>query len=97
MFYLCKHRQETASNIAKKMEISPSYATTVIDKLIRRGYVRRQRSETDRRIVRLTPTDEGRALYQKLYHLRKNYLYQTFQVFTDEELDQLAKLMDKLV
>nr|WP_283163346.1 MarR family transcriptional regulator [Sporolactobacillus mangiferae] len=95
--YLYKHHQETSSKIAKKFEVSPSYATTVIDKLIRCGYVARKRSETDRRIVLLTVTSEGAALYQKLNVVRKNYLHKVFQEFDDEELAQLSELIAKLI
>ncbi|MET1249364.1 MarR family transcriptional regulator [Sporolactobacillus sp. STCC-11] len=97
LYYLNKHHKETASNIAKKFEVSPSYATTVIDKLIRSGYVERKRSETDRRIVFLTVTDEGHSLYQKLNVLRRDYLRKVFQEFDDEELSQLEILIAKLI
>ncbi|MCO7127267.1 MarR family transcriptional regulator [Sporolactobacillus shoreicorticis] len=95
--YLYKHHRETASKIAKKFEVSPSYATTVIDKLIRCGYVARKRSETDRRVIRLTVTDEGIILYRQLSDIRRAYLHKVFQEFDDAELEQLSNLIAKLI
>lgn len=95
--FLYKHHQGTASKIAKTFEVSPSYATTVIDKLIRSGYVMRRRSESDRRIVRLSVTDQGAALYQKLNAVRKEYVRQIFCELSDEELNQLVQLITRLI
>ncbi|BBN97733.1 MarR family winged helix-turn-helix transcriptional regulator [Sporolactobacillus terrae] len=95
--HLYRHDRETSSRIAKKFDVSPSYATTVIDKLIRCGYVMRQRSKTDRRKVRLTVTEKGIALYHQLICIRENYMRQVFSDFDDQELNQLSELIAKLV
>nr|WP_290443497.1 MarR family transcriptional regulator [Sporolactobacillus kofuensis] len=93
---LYKNQPETASAIAKRLEVSPSYATNVVDKLIRKNYVARKRSESDRRIIQLTVTAEGNALYQKLSAVRREYANEMFKEINDEELEQLSMLLGKL-
>ncbi|WP_353948611.1 MarR family transcriptional regulator [Sporolactobacillus sp. Y61] len=95
--HLHRHGQETSSHIAKAFDVSPSYATTVIDKLIRCGYVIRQRSKRDRRKVLLTVTEDGVALYYQLRSVREDYMRKVFHKLNDQELNQLSDLIAKLI
>ena len=49
-----------ASRLAEATAITPSSATQTLDALEARGFVKRTRSLTDRRIVTVELTDEGR-------------------------------------
>ncbi|CAM3045986.1 MarR family winged helix-turn-helix transcriptional regulator [Sporolactobacillus spathodeae] len=93
---LFKKQQETASGLAKQFEVTPSYATIVVDKLIRSGYVQRRRSTTDRRIVELTVTDKGVKTYEALSVVRRQVLQQVFGKLNDDELMQMLQLVAKL-
>ncbi|MFT8871485.1 MAG: MarR family transcriptional regulator [Sporolactobacillus sp.] len=94
---LSKGEFQTASAIAKEFEVSPSYATIVIDKLIRQHLVSRQRSTSDRRIVELTVTSHGNELLSELGRVRREYMYKVFGKINDDELEHLAALLDKLI
>jgi DNA-binding MarR family transcriptional regulator len=54
---------ETTSlgDVARRLMVTPAVVTGLIDRLERRGYVRRISGGTDRRRVHLALTDEGRA------------------------------------
>jgi DNA-binding MarR family transcriptional regulator len=58
------------SELAKSMEIPLSSATNLVNRLVEKGHVARERSEDDRRIVRVTLTSSGKRLMQKLDHFR---------------------------
>ena len=49
-------------DVAAELGSALSTATAVIDRLVKRGLVRRDRDESNRRVVRLSLTDEGRCL-----------------------------------
>lgn len=51
----------TPIEVAQKLVISPSGVTTKVDRLQRLGFLERLPDGTDRRIVRLALTDEGRS------------------------------------
>lgn len=51
----------TLGDVARKLMVTPAVVTGLIDRLERRGYVRRINSTGDRRRVLLSLTDEGRA------------------------------------
>lgn len=95
--YLSQHQPQMASVMAKNFEVTPSYATMAVDKLIRKGYVHRERSEKDRRVVQLTVTENGMALYGELKKIRRTYLHHMLENISDGELQMLTDLLAKLI
>ena len=55
---------QTASEVARKLHLTPGTLTTTVDRLVKKGYVRRIRGEDDRRIIRLGLTKKGRLVYR---------------------------------
>jgi DNA-binding MarR family transcriptional regulator len=51
-----------ASEVADRAWSSPGTLTSVVNTLVRDGFVERRADETDRRVVRLYITDQGRAV-----------------------------------
>ncbi|WKB35007.1 MarR family transcriptional regulator [Terrilactibacillus sp. S3-3] len=51
---LSQNQPQMMSQLAKDFGVTASYATMVVDKLLQKGYVNRERSKKDRRIVELT-------------------------------------------
>jgi len=51
----------THAELARRMWIAPATLTGVIDTLEKAGYVRRERDESDRRVVWLAVTEAGQA------------------------------------
>lgn len=56
------HEEATAGEIAKAAQLSPATVTGMLDELEEAGIVTRRRSATDRRVVLVSLTEEGRAL-----------------------------------
>jgi DNA-binding MarR family transcriptional regulator len=52
---------ERASTLARRLAMPKPTLTALVDGLVDRGYVTRERSPEDRRVVRLSITAEGRA------------------------------------
>jgi DNA-binding MarR family transcriptional regulator len=53
-------------NISNELGVTSSTGTRMCDRLVRKGLVRRYRTPTDRRAVRLTLTPAGRTLIQEV-------------------------------
>lgn len=93
---LLNGQQRTASGLAKQFEVTPSYATMVVDKLIRNGFLSRHRSTSDRRIVELTVTDKGSQTLEKIGVERRQILRDIFDRLDDDQLMVLAQLVATL-
>jgi len=64
-------KERNMSNTAKDLKITSGTLTTAIDNLIKKGYVERRRSDSDRRVVMIKLTDKGSRAYKshKDFHI----------------------------
>lgn len=54
--------ENTMSSVAKKLKITAGSLTTAVNALVRKAYVKRERSEEDRRVVYIALTEKERKL-----------------------------------
>src|SRR5690349_6357540 len=59
------------SDIADELQVNPSTATRMCDRLVRKGFVRRTRHADDRRVVQLRLTGAGHAVVEQVLTSRK--------------------------
>lgn len=62
VLYYIREQTPTLGYIAKQLMVTPAVVTGIVDRLERRGFVRRTADAGDRRVVRLTLTDSGRKV-----------------------------------
>lgn len=62
VLYYIREQTPTLGYIAKELMVTPAVVTGIVDRLERRGFVRRTADADDRRVVRLSLTDSGRAV-----------------------------------
>ena len=86
----------TASDLCREMSHDNGALTRLLDQLEERGYVERQRSKQDRRVVDLQITDAGLLKVKELTPLVVDNLNVVLDPFTAEEFSQLIGLLDKL-
>ncbi len=55
---------KTMSDVAKKLDITMGTLTVSINHLVKKGYVNKVKSETDRRVFMLSLTERGKGLYK---------------------------------
>ncbi len=86
------HQHELAAKILK----SSGNLTLVIDNLVKRGLVERERDDTDRRYITVCLTEAGHQLVNDIFPHHVRYVLDTIGVLTPEEQHQLAALCRKL-
>lgn len=84
------------TEIGKKILRSSGNITLVIDNLEKRGLVRRERAEDDRRRVSVQLTPEGHKLIAGVFPAHAAALTAAFSVLTPDEQEELARLCKKL-
>jgi DNA-binding MarR family transcriptional regulator len=60
------------SETAARLGVTTGTLTVAVDRLVRKGYVTRERDQTDRRIVRVMLTKKGKLAYRihsRFHHL----------------------------
>lgn len=83
-------------DLAGKLLRSCGSITAVVGGLERRGLVKRERTEEDKRFVRVSLTDKGRKLVQGLFPGHAKLVSKQFQVLTAAEQEELRRLCRKL-
>lgn len=62
--YVGRSESMMMREIAERMRLAVSSITPIVDKLVEKKLVQRERSEEDRRVVSVILTEKGRKIYQ---------------------------------
>ncbi len=89
-------KNPTINEFANFINISSPNAAYKVNSLIQKGYVKKIRSDTDKREYHLTVTDK----YYKYYNISQRYvdtvLERVRNNFTKEEVDLFEKMFEKI-
>lgn len=97
MMFLDKNKEATMTELVEYINSPMSTATGIIDRLVKNGYINRDRSETDRRIVVLKLTDLGSKLIKDFKDLISSYLKVILDELTEEEKQFLINIVFKII
>jgi DNA-binding MarR family transcriptional regulator len=97
IIFLGKNGDAKMTDIAEHMNLVVSSLTSIADKLVEKKYVQRKRSETDRRIVRLSLTKKGRDFFSELRKIKKTKGREILSLLDDEDKKVYVELMRKMV
>ena len=87
----------TASDLCKSMHYDTGAVTRLLDQLEERGLLRRERSKTDRRVVKLKLTPAGEAQLTELIPVAVDALNAALSELSKAEFAQLTQLLNKLI
>jgi MarR family 2-MHQ and catechol resistance regulon transcriptional repressor len=82
--------------LAKKLLKTCGTLTSNVDALEERGLVLRQRSQDDRRVVRVSLTKSGKALIERMFPHHARSVAEQFSMLSRMEREQLRRLCRKL-
>jgi len=87
----------TAGELARDLGMAGSALTAVLNRLERSGLVVRERGGRDRRVVRLVPTEEGRAVLAEAKAVRMDHLSRRLGTLSAADLDRLAGMLERMI
>ena len=98
IFMLLSQDEEplTMGRLSSELDVPLSTTTRIVDGLVQAGMVERVTDPSDRRVVRVGMSKNGRELYEAGIAYNKQRIAKLLSVFTAEEQEQLLKLMNKL-
>jgi len=88
---------DSASNLCKGVSYDPGAMTRMIDRLERKGLVRRIRCPNDRRRINLELTSEGRAVYPRLIESAVAVLNRYLRGFSRDEITQFETFLKRML
>lgn len=90
------HKRITMQDLAKLVDRKKSTITTLVEKLIRLGYVQKQKDETDNRYFIISLTEKGESLKMPLIEISMNLINTIYQDMPMDERTQLVKGLAKI-
>ncbi|MFX0549824.1 MarR family winged helix-turn-helix transcriptional regulator [Hathewaya histolytica] len=90
------YSSRTMSEIASDLKITVGTLTIAINNLVKKGYVERMRSDTDRRVVLIELTRKGKLAYRVHQKFHSDMIKATIEGLTEEEEKVLINSLEKL-
>lgn len=90
------NRERTMSDTAKDLRITSGTLTTAVDNLIKKGYVARERSVEDRRVVKIKLTEKGIAAFYSHQDFHKDLVISALQQLDIDEEELLIKVLTNI-
>ncbi len=87
---------KTMGEIAAALGVSKSAASQLLDGLIEQGFVDREQSEDDKRVVRVSLSDAGYRHFKQVREQGGQKIAELFDLLNDEELVQIESITSKL-
>ena len=85
-----------ASDIAQDLRITAGTLTTAVSILEKKGYLTRQRNESDKRIVNIRSTELGREVNAIHAQFHKEMIDDVLDVLTEEEIIVLLRALGSI-
>ncbi len=82
---------------AELVKVSLPAASRLVDDLVRRGFAERHEDLEDRRMKRVSLTEDGRAVIRRLNAARLNGLQKFTETLTDSERELIHAALSKLL
>ena len=87
----------TSAGLSRDLGIDPAAITRALDRLEAKGMLRRERSTTDRRVVHLVLTDEGRAIAAQVPQALASVLNAHLSGFSHDESRLLIDMLRRML
>ena len=84
------------TELANRMSVALSTVTGIVDRLIARGCVIRERTEEDRRLVFVELTEKGREMFRQDREAQRRVAKEVLSNLSEAEQEELVALVRKL-
>ena len=97
LLWHCLEGERTATQLAQVLPVDGSRISRVVTGLVDRGFLRRRRLRTDRRIVMLRLTEEGMELTSGIFENMTRYYAMLTEDIGEEEMHIFASVTSRIV
>ena len=85
------------STIARELSVTVGTLTIAMNSLVKKGYVMRERSNEDRRVVYISLSEKGKKAYEHHADFHRQMIQGVMEELDEEELEVLVKTLKQLI
>lgn len=93
----CKNIEANQVDIEKEFNLKNPTVTGLINRLEEKGYIKRVRSDKDKRYNKLELTETGREILNKGKRKAQENEEKLLKILTDDEIKELKRILTKIV
>lgn len=97
LWLLAIGRASTPVELARELDMDPGALSRLVERLVAKGLITRERSEADRRVVHLALTAAGREVADHVPHVLAGVNNDFLNGFSRDEWQQLLALVGRMV
>jgi DNA-binding MarR family transcriptional regulator len=97
MFALWQQDNISINELAKKTQLKKSTLTSMLDRLEGMGYLKRERSKKDRRIILIKRTNKDKNLEKKYVELSQEHTIIFYKGFTESQVDDFEMNLERIL
>ena len=97
MFALWQKDGVSINELAKKTQLKKSTLTSMLDRLERMGYIRRQRSQKDRRKILIKRTEKDRTMEKKYVEVSEEMTRLFYKGFSKSQIVHFEKDLERIL
>ncbi|MCI8342718.1 MAG: MarR family transcriptional regulator [Firmicutes bacterium] len=90
------YEPKSMGEVAKTLKITVGTLTVAVNNLVKKGYVERYRSDSDRRVVKIRLTKKGRLLYRVHLSFHHTMVNKCIEGFSEEQEEILLEALKRL-
>lgn len=87
---------QTIQLIGKKVLLTSGSMTYVVDQMVKKGLVRRQSCEADRRATYVEIEEQGTALMKKIFPEHKRLISELFSALSSEQIKDMTENLKQI-
>lgn len=96
LYYIYTQGKQSQRDLSNHMKINDSSAMRLIGRMERDGWVERQRSEDDRRIILLSLTESGRELITRALPVGEDFSHKLIEGIDPEEIKIFLRVQQQM-
>ena len=97
MFALWQQDRVSINELTKKTQLKKSTLTSMLDRLENMGYILRQRSKEDRRVILIERTDKDKNLESKYVELSQELTKLFYKGFSENQINRFEKDLEQIL
>ena len=94
--FVLEKKNPTMNDLAKYLRVKPPSATSLINGLVKSGFIGRKKNKNDRRIVNLHATIKGKKYFKASFLKMRENIKSIYSHLNNKEIDQLIKILKKI-
>lgn len=96
LFYICENKEISVGELGEQAGMNAGNCSTACKKLEKNGFINRRRGKRDERIVLLSPTGRGRAVYERIQDDARGLHQAILGDVSEEEREEIINNLDAI-